>query len=200
MPCRLDAIKCQGCFCTFFGIQISGICVGILTSHFLANFSKLIGQILILHRKEIYIIMKITFNDATELIIQSASTRPDGSLLIKTISDTEENLKTIVFLAVVDYITGVIKGIYTKKLSSETGFKGLLKKIVMFIVIAVSFSIQELIGNTIPLREVVIMFYICNEALSLLENAAVFVPIPDKLKDVLIQLRDKDTEEDIEGE
>ena len=70
----------------------------------------------------------------------------------------------------------------------------------MFIVIAVSFSIQELIGNTIPLREVVIMFYICNEALSLLENAAVFVPIPDKLKDVLIQLRDKDTEEDIEGE
>lgn len=97
-------------------------------------------------------------------------------------------------------ITGVIKGIYTKKLSSETGFKGLLKKIVMFIVIAVSFSIQELIGNTIPLREVVIMFYICNEALSLLENAAVFVPIPDKLKDVLIQLRDKDTEEDTEGE
>ena len=76
----------------------------------------------------------------------------------------------------------------------------MLKKIVMFIVIAVSFSIQELIGNTIPLREVVIMFYICNEALSLLENAAVFVPIPAKLKDVLIQLRDKDTEEDTEGE
>lgn len=49
-------------------------------------------------------------------------------------------------------------------------------------------------------RAFVIMFYICNEALSLLENAAVFVPIPDKLKDVLIQLRDKDTEEDTEGE
>lgn len=103
-------------------------------------------------------------------------------------------LKTIVFLAAVDYITGVIKGIYTKQLSSETGFRGLLKKIVMFIVIAVSFAIQGLIGNTIPLREVVIMFYICNEALSLLENAAVFVPIPDKLRDVLIQLRDKDSE------
>lgn len=103
-------------------------------------------------------------------------------------------LKTIVFLAVVDYTTGVIKGIYTKQLSSETGFKGLLKKIVMFIVIAVSYAIQELIGNTIPLREVVIMFYICNEALSLLENAAVFVPIPDKLKNVLVQLRDNDSE------
>lgn len=102
-------------------------------------------------------------------------------------------LKTIVFLAVADYITGWIKGIYTKQLSSEIGFKGLLKKIVMFIVIAVSFVIQGLIGGTIPLREVVIMFYIANEGLSLLENAAVFTPIPDKLKSVLLQLRDKDS-------
>lgn len=103
-------------------------------------------------------------------------------------------LKTIVFLAIVDYITGVIKGIYTRTLSSEVGFKGLLKKIVMFIVISVAFVIQQLMGDAIPLREVVIMFYIANEGLSLLENAAVFVPIPDKLKDVLLQLRDKDSE------
>lgn len=103
-------------------------------------------------------------------------------------------LKTIVFLAVVDYITGIIKAIYLRQLSSEIGFKGLLKKIVMFIVIAVAFAIQELIGGTIPLREVVIMFYIANEALSLLENAAIFVPIPDELRDVLLQLRDKDSE------
>ena len=103
-------------------------------------------------------------------------------------------LKTIVFLAVVDYITGLVKAVYLKVLSSETGFKGLLKKIVMFIVIAVAFVIQELIGGTIPLREIVIMFYICNEAISLLENAAIFVPIPDKLRDVLLQIRDKDSE------
>lgn len=103
-------------------------------------------------------------------------------------------LKTIVFLAVVDYATGIIKGIYLRQLSSEIGFKGLLKKIVMFIVIAVAFSIQELTGRNMPLREVVIMFYICNEALSLLENAAIFVPIPPKLKNVLLQLRDNDSE------
>ena len=103
-------------------------------------------------------------------------------------------LKTIVFLAVVDYITGLIKAVYLKELSSEIGFKGLLKKIVMFIVIAVAYVIQELIGRTIPLREIVIMFYICNEAISLLENAAIFVPIPDKLRDVLLQLRDNDSE------
>ena len=109
-------------------------------------------------------------------------------------------LKTIVFLAVADYITGWIKGIYLKKLSSEIGFRGLLKKIVMFIIIAVAFEIQELIGGTIPLREVVIMFYIANEGLSLLENAAIFVPIPDTVKNVLLQLRDKDNQSDTEGE
>lgn len=107
-------------------------------------------------------------------------------------------LKTIVFLAVVDYITGFIKAVYLKQLSSEIGFKGLLKKIVMFIVIAVAFVIQQLIGGTVPIREVVIMFYIANEALSLLENAAIFIPIPDKLRDVLLQLRDKN--KDSEGE
>lgn len=103
-------------------------------------------------------------------------------------------LKTIVFLAVVDYITGCIKGIYTKQLSSEIGFKGLLKKIVMFIVIAVAYVIQGLVGSKIPLREVVIMFYIANEGLSLLENAAVFVPVPERLKAVLLQLREKEDE------
>ena len=103
-------------------------------------------------------------------------------------------IKTIVFLAVVDYIAGIIKAVYLKELSSEIGFKGLLKKIVMFIVIAVAFVIQQLIGGTVPLREVVIMFYIANESLSLLENAAIFVPIPEKLKSVLLQIRDKDSE------
>ena len=109
-------------------------------------------------------------------------------------------LSAIVFLAVADYITGWIKGIYLRKLSSEIGFRGLLKKIVMFIVIAVAYEIQELTGGTIPLREVVIMFYIANEGLSLLENAAIFVPIPDAVRNVLLQLRDNDSQDDIEGE
>ncbi len=118
-----------------------------------------------------------------------------GGVLSYWVGGWDILLKTIVFLAVVDYITGIIKGIYLKELSSETGFQGLLKKIVMFIVIAVAFSIQELIGGKIPLREVVIMFYIANEALSLLENAAIFVPIPEKLRETLLQLRDTHTEE-----
>lgn len=106
-------------------------------------------------------------------------------------------MKTIVFLAIADYITGWIKAIYLKQLSSEIAFKGILRKIMMFIVSAVGYRIQLLVGNAIPLREVIITFYICNEALSLLENAAVFVPIPDKLKEVLLQLREKnDSDQD----
>lgn len=104
-------------------------------------------------------------------------------------------LKTIVFLAVADYVTGIIKGIYTKKLSSEIGYKGLLKKILMFIVIAVAYEIQKFLNNAIALREIVITFYVCNEAISLLENASEFIPIPDKLKEVLIQLRDEEQED-----
>ena len=65
----------------------------------------------------------------------------------------------------------------------------------MFIVIVVAYTIQKLLNDAIALREIVIMFYICNEALSLLENAAMFIPIPDKLKDVLLQLRDKEVED-----
>lgn len=100
-------------------------------------------------------------------------------------------LKTILFLAIMDYITGWIKGIYEKNLSSEVGFRGILKKIVMFIIIAAAYHIQTLLSNSIPVREVVIMFYIANEGLSLLENAAIFVPIPEGLRDMLLQLRDK---------
>lgn len=117
-----------------------------------------------------------------------------GGCIARWLGGWDMLLKTIVFLAVMDYATGVIKGLYTKTLSSDIGFKGLLKKIVMFIVIAVAFSIQTLMNDVVALREIVIMFYICNEALSLLENAAMFIPIPDKLKDVLLQLRDEKKE------
>ena len=119
-----------------------------------------------------------------------------GGCIARWLGGWDMLLKTIVFLAVMDYATGVIKGLYTKTLSSDIGFKGLLKKIVMFIVIAVAFSIQTLLNDTVALREIVIMFYICNEALSLLENAAMFIPIPDKLKDVLLQLRDSNESEE----
>ena len=104
-------------------------------------------------------------------------------------------LKALVALVVLDYITGVLKGIYTKKLSSEIGFKGLIRKIVIFIVVATAVIVQSIIGDAIPLREIVIIFFVCNEGISLLENASEFVPVPEKLRETLIQLRDKNKEE-----
>lgn len=117
-----------------------------------------------------------------------------GGIIAYFLGGWDVLLKTIVFLAVFDYITGLIKGFYLKQLSSEVGYKGLLKKVFMFIVIAVAYEIQKFLNHAIALREIVITFYVCNEAISLLENVAEFIPIPDKLKTVLVQLRDKEDE------
>lgn len=101
-------------------------------------------------------------------------------------------LKTIVILVILDYITGLLKAIYLKKVSSQIGFKGILKKITIFIVICFSYYIQMFLNNNIPLREIVITFFIANEGISLLENCSVLIPIPEKLKAVLLQIRDKE--------
>ena len=98
-------------------------------------------------------------------------------------------LKSIVILMVLDYVTGLLKAIYNKELSSEIGFKGLIRKITIFIVIATAYVIQGIMGDEIPLREIVILFFIANEGISLIENASEFIPIPEKLKDILIQLK-----------
>ena len=104
-------------------------------------------------------------------------------------------LKTLIVLVVSDYLTGVIKGIVTKELSSKTGFIGLLKKILIFIVVAVAVSLEMLLTDSIPLREIVIMFYISNEGISFLENVSTFIPFPEQMKQVFIQIREKEDKE-----
>lgn len=99
-------------------------------------------------------------------------------------------LKSILVLVILDVITGWIKAICNHNLSSDVGFKGVLKKIVIFIIIVLANIIQSLLSQKIPLRETVIMFYILNESLSILENAAYFIPIPKKLKEALEQLKE----------
>lgn len=88
---------------------------------------------------------------------------------------------------VLDYLTGVIKAVYTKNVSSEVGFKGLLKKITILIIVALSNVLQQITGDNVTIREIVIMFYIANEGISVLENVAVIYPrMPQKLKDILL--------------
>lgn len=102
----------------------------------------------------------------------------------------------IVFVGV-DYITGVMAGILNKELSSRIGFRGIFKKIVIFCLVAVAHIIDTyVIGNGSVLRTAVIFFYLSNEGISILENAAhVGLPIPKKLKSVLEQIKEADEDE-----
>jgi len=118
-----------------------------------------------------------------------------GGALSSLVGGYDSILKALLALVILDYVTGLLKGIVNKKLSSAIGFRGLIKKIVIFIVVGVAVILQGVIGDVVPLREITIVFYICNEAISLLENASEFIPLPEKLKETLIQLRDKEDEE-----
>lgn len=117
-----------------------------------------------------------------------------GGILVNLFGEWDVALTVLLTLMALDYITGVAKGIYNKDLSSETGWKGLLKKLMTLCIVIVANELQKLLGNNIAIRDIVIMFYTANEGLSILENvAAVSNNIPQALKDVLLQLRDKDT-------
>ena len=89
------------------------------------------------------------------------------------------------------YITGVMCAIVSKNLSSEIGFKGLFRKVLIFMLVGIANVIDmQIIGAGSALRVAVIFFYLSNEGISILENAAFLgVPIPDELKKVLKQIK-----------
>ncbi|HGF7757410.1 TPA: holin family protein, partial [Enterococcus faecium] len=116
-----------------------------------------------------------------------------GGTIVGLLGGMDNILHVLIFLVGVDFLTGLAKAWKLKEVSSEVGFEGLLKKVLIFVVIAVTVEAQKIVGNSIPLREIVIMFYVANEGISFLENISVFLPLPDKLKEVFQQIRN-DTE------
>lgn len=100
-------------------------------------------------------------------------------------------ITALVTLIVLDYITGIIAAVIEKRLSSEVGARGIAKKVIMLLVVAVAnVADRDIIGEGNVLRSVTAMFYIANEGISLLENGArLGVPMPKKLIDVLAQLK-----------
>ena len=100
----------------------------------------------------------------------------------------------LIVLMTLDYVSGVMCAIIDKKLSSAVGFKGICKKVFILMLVGVAHIIDlHVVGTGSALRGAVICFYMSNEGLSLLENAAhIGLPIPDKLRDILSQLHDKD--------
>ena len=106
-------------------------------------------------------------------------------------------LIALVVFVVVDYLTGVMCAIADHKLSSAVGFKGICRKVLIFLLVGIANILDvQVIGSGSVLRTAVIFFYISNEGVSHVENAAhLGLPVPDKLKDVLEQLHDRDGKE-----
>lgn len=103
-------------------------------------------------------------------------------------------LYALIAFAVIDYITGVMCAISDKRLSSKVGFKGICRKVLIFILVGIGNIIDVyVLGDAGVLRTAVIFFYLSNEGVSLLENSAhLGLPVPDKLKEVLQQLHNKE--------
>ena len=101
-------------------------------------------------------------------------------------------LYALVVFVVLDYITGVMAAVIEKNVSSEIGYKGIFKKVVIFVLVGVGNVVdQQIIGSGQAIRTAVIFFYLSNEGISILENSArIGLPIPERLKDVLEQLKE----------
>ena len=91
---------------------------------------------------------------------------------------------------VLDYITGLMCAVIDKKLSSAVGFRGICKKVLILMLVGVAHIVDlHVVGTGDALRSAVVCFYLSNESVSMLENAAhLGLPIPEKLKSVLAQL------------
>ncbi|MDT2394355.1 phage holin family protein [Enterococcus avium] len=125
-----------------------------------------------------------------------------GGVVVSWLGGMDAILHALVALVIVDYLTGLLKAWHLKEINSKVGFVGLIKKVLIFVVIAISVEVEKVIGDSIPLREVMIMFYLANEGISFLENISVFINFPDQIKDVFLQIRnsgenisDKDDQE-----
>lgn len=104
-------------------------------------------------------------------------------------------LQVLVVFMILDYLTGVLYAFLTNQLNSEVGFKGLVKKLMILVVLIIAVMLDRMLGNgTWVFRTLVCYFYIANEGISLLENVGnIGIPIPNKIKNALEQLN-KDEE------
>ncbi|QRN84829.1 phage holin family protein [Clostridia bacterium] len=102
-------------------------------------------------------------------------------------------LYALVAFVVVDYITGIMVAIVDRKLSSEVGFRGIFKKVIIFALVGIAHLLDaEIVGSGSALRTAIIFFYLSNEGISILENAGrIGLPVPNKLLEIMEQLNKK---------
>ena len=114
-----------------------------------------------------------------------------GGWLTAVLGGWDTALQVLVLFVVMDYITGMIAAWYEKRLDSRVGFRGICKKVLLFVPIAICYALDQVLGQEI-LRSLAIFFYIANEGLSVIENLGrAGVPVPAALGEALEQLRKK---------
>ena len=110
--------------------------------------------------------------------------------LIYLVGGLDVAISCLLIAIVIDYISGVIKAYITKQLSSEIGFKGIIKKIAILLIVMLSVLIDRVTGESGAIRTLVIYYFVANEGLSIIENlAAAGVPIPAAIKNALKALK-----------
>ncbi|QNM15534.1 phage holin family protein [Fusobacterium hominis] len=118
------------------------------------------------------------------------------SLICISTGEADKAIKILLFTMIIDYISGIIKAIYTRSLNSRTGAKGFLKKIMILCIIILAHHIDIMLdiqSYRYNCRFLTIAFYFANEGLSILENSVTCgVPVPNKIREVLEQCKNKD--------
>lgn len=115
-----------------------------------------------------------------------------GGFIAYWLGGLDTILICLIAMLIVDYVSGVLAAVHNKNVNSEIGWKGIVKKVFTLLVVAVAFIIETATEGAFAIREIVIMFFIANEAISLIENAGkIGIPIPEKLIQILEQLKGK---------
>lgn len=118
-----------------------------------------------------------------------------GGWLGLFLGNADRLLILLIVFVNLDYLSGVLRAISEKKLSSAVGFRGISRKVLTFVMVGLAHQVDKTaIGSGSMLRSAVIFFYLSNEGVSLIENASQLgLPIPDQLRRILIQLHNRDS-------
>lgn len=127
--------------------------------------------------------MKHLINDVASVILTT---------FVYLVGGFDIAIQSLLIVMVIDYLTGIASAIYNKELSSKVGFKGIIKKFCYLLVVALSVVIDNLLGQSGLIRNLVIYFFVANDGLSIIENMAEMnIKLPEKLIDALEQIKKK---------
>lgn len=115
-----------------------------------------------------------------------------GGILSYLLGGWDILINTIIIFMILDYVSGMSASWLTKSWSSEIGYKGLLKKGMIIVMIIMSVRLDNILGDEMLFRNVVTFFYISNEGISIIENCVKLgLPIPAKIKNALEQIKEE---------